>query len=705
MISCISAPSLTEDEALEAKFRAGAGAGRHKRRGSSTDMSPAFADTNDRVEFATPGGTFGLTKVWAHHELQRRSFSVRAPTSAVVATVPGTKGRKCLLFQSGDALVIYGFEIGGDGGGGAGGGNPPPIRVLRFPGTTVTAIAHRVVGDGDGSTVSDHDLLVGGATGEVWVASLRALIMEAAGKEVSLPAGTLKFNTDGRGGRGGSFGVVKEMVGGDSSSHKNTAARCTSVNWFPNFGSSAGSSPTGDGKSAPAVHSSGGKFLSTHADGNTYVYYAIRGGGSDPCFCEVRGKKAKAAVSATPANERERGANPNPVCRWRVGDTSITSAAISPNGLAVVLSGSDGIVRVLDVTDTQRPLLIDGFAAHFGGVDCVSWGFGPSPLGRRDEPKTGRFASSRMGIQSDGYRQPNTPRFVLVGGEADIVEVWDRALRAVVARGEGHCSWITAVRETRDANNGKNYSDEQNSNSEDSQLVGTMDHGSDVKKQNPNDIDHRYDDLLSPNLNSQSNLRFMSAAQDCRLCVWEVPVREKPSWWVESDRDDGRDTYEVSQNVTIPGASRDETSDGLGRMDEDDSPPVPMPTPVSFGRLPSPSTAGGESDDATIQNENNSAEAQLVFPTLRANGGGFATGVPESEPHQEAVSSKSCMGKHPGAPIAPAASRASTPTVTPTANHVVHSEPCTGLAIVEEGILTSCGGGVVKLWRQAADGG
>jgi hypothetical protein len=30
----------------------------------------------------------------------------------------------------------------------------------------------------------------------------------------------------------------------------------------------------------------------------------------------------------------------------------------------------------------------------------------------------------------------------------------------------------------------------------------------------------------------------------------------------------------------------------------------------------------------------------------------------------------------------------------------VHAEPCTSLAFVNEGVLTTCGGGVVKLWRR-----
>ena len=52
--------------------------------------------------------------------------------------------------------------------------------------------------------------------------------------------------------------------------------------------------------------------------------------------------------------------------------------------------------------------------------------------------------------------------------------------------------------------------------------------------------------------------------------------------------------------------------------------------------------------------------------------------------------------------IARAASSINTPCIAPAASHVAHDEPCTGLALVDEGILTCCGG-VVKLWRRTEE--
>ena len=105
----------------------------------------------------------------------------------------------------------------------------PPIRVLTFPGTTVTAVAHRELLADD---VTQPDVLVGLGNGEVLLISLRALIADRDGK--ALPPNTKRFNTDGGGGVGGSGRIVLDVLSHqeDKSAGGKTAARCTSVNWF-----------------------------------------------------------------------------------------------------------------------------------------------------------------------------------------------------------------------------------------------------------------------------------------------------------------------------------------------------------------------------------------------------------------------------------------------------------------------------------------
>ena len=224
-LSCVSVPALTEEEALEAKFF---DARSHRRGGSSSaDMSPSYADESASVAFDTPDGMYALAKRWTHPD-GPRPFHPRCSPRAVVAQVPGTKKHRCLLVNAGDALVVHNFNPFAEtasNGASASLASPPPIRVLTFPGTTVTAVAHREIA---GDAIGAPDVLIGLGTGEVLLVSLRALIADRDGK--ALPPGTRRFNTDGGGGTGASARVVRDVLSSGGASK--TAARCTSVAWF-----------------------------------------------------------------------------------------------------------------------------------------------------------------------------------------------------------------------------------------------------------------------------------------------------------------------------------------------------------------------------------------------------------------------------------------------------------------------------------------
>ena len=101
-----------------------------------------------------------------------------------------------------------------------------------------------------------------------------------------------------------------------------------------------------------------------------------------------------------------------------------------------------------------------------------------------------------------------------------------------------------------------------------------------------------------------------------------------------------------------------------------------------------------------------------MFPTLREDsttlslrGGATLSTLSLAEADSKAlpaaVSRADVFGD--GRLIARAASSINTPCIAPAASHVAHDEPCTGLALVAEGILTCCGGGVVKLWRRTEE--
>ena len=741
-LSCVSVPALTEEEALEAKFL---DARSHRRGGSSSaDMSPSYADESASVAFDTPDGTHALAKRWTHPD-GPRPFHPRCSPRAVVAQVPGTKKHRCLLVNAGDALVVHNFnpfaETASNGAvSSASLASPPPIRVLTFPGTTVTAVAHREIAD---DAIGAPDVLIGLGTGEVLLVSLRALIADRDGK--ALPPGTRRFNTDGGGGTGASARVVRDVLSSGGASK--TAARCTSVAWFApkkrhrppeerRLFDDDDDANNDDASERSVVFRATDLFLSTHADGNTYVYSAALGDGVDPRFAELRGSNAAEAVSLTPAlgvlggkyaGEPEK--TPNPFARMRVGPAALTAAAVAPGGEAVALAGADGRVCVLDVRRVARGdvFLVDGFKSHFGGVDALAWAEGPRDDDDDDDDDDGDGASEttpnallgrfRADVCADS---PATPRFLLAGGEADVVEVWDRPRRALAARARGHASWVAAAAETprfafgrrrakktRDGENGETTTTGAMFRADDD-AIGEHD----GKK--TSHADRRFDDLLA-DAGAPRRLRFASAGQDCRVCFWELDVDPAPKWWVpvREARARARSRFTTSANVDVPAgragtATREAESEGVSSHenlssagDAGDEAPPSVPPRVPLGRAPEAAAAETEIPKSPVPARPEPAlgGASLMFPTLREDSTNLS--LAETKALPAAVSRADVFGD--GRLVARAASSGSTPCIAPAASHVAHDEPCTGLAFVDEGILTCCGGGVVKLWRRTEE--
>lgn len=90
---------------------------------------------------------------------------------------------------------------------------------------------------------------------------------------------------------------------------------------------------------------------------------------------------------------------------------AINQFAFSPCGAYLALVTQDGYLRVLEYHEME---LYGYMRSYFAGLLCVDW-------------------------SSDG-------RFVVVGGQDDLVTVWSMAERAVICRGQGHRSWVSTVR-------------------------------------------------------------------------------------------------------------------------------------------------------------------------------------------------------------------------------------------------------------------
>ncbi|KAJ5287487.1 hypothetical protein N7478_003173, partial [Penicillium angulare] len=100
----------------------------------------------------------------------------------------------------------------------------------------------------------------------------------------------------------------------------------------------------------------------------------------------------------------------NPVSSWKLAGQKISSFSFSPDQrhLAVVLE--DGCLRLMDYLKEE---VLDIFRSYYGGLICVCW----SPDGK----------------------------YIVTGGQDDLVTIWSFPERRIVARCQGHNSWVSSV--------------------------------------------------------------------------------------------------------------------------------------------------------------------------------------------------------------------------------------------------------------------
>jgi WD40 repeat protein len=100
----------------------------------------------------------------------------------------------------------------------------------------------------------------------------------------------------------------------------------------------------------------------------------------------------------------------NPVSFWKLSNQRINSFAFSPDNRSLAVVSEDGTLRIIDYLKEQ---LLDIYSSYYGGFTCVCW----SPDGK----------------------------YVITGGQDDLVSIWSVAESTIVARCQGHQSWVTAV--------------------------------------------------------------------------------------------------------------------------------------------------------------------------------------------------------------------------------------------------------------------
>ena len=100
----------------------------------------------------------------------------------------------------------------------------------------------------------------------------------------------------------------------------------------------------------------------------------------------------------------------NPIAQWKFCNGAVHCLKFSPNGKLLAIASQDGRLRVLDWSSFR---LVVVFRSYFGAFLSLDW----SPNGR----------------------------YLLTGGEDDLVTLWDLKTRSLVARCPGHKSWVTSV--------------------------------------------------------------------------------------------------------------------------------------------------------------------------------------------------------------------------------------------------------------------
>lgn len=108
---------------------------------------------------------------------------------------------------------------------------------------------------------------------------------------------------------------------------------------------------------------------------------------------------------------QSRNQKTNPVAVWKVSNLQVNCIAFSPDGRHLAVVSEDGSLRIIDYL---REHVLDAFTSYYGGLMTVTW----SPDGR----------------------------YILTGGQDDLVSIWSFADAALVARCQGHNSWVTDVK-------------------------------------------------------------------------------------------------------------------------------------------------------------------------------------------------------------------------------------------------------------------
>ncbi|KAI9805924.1 MAG: hypothetical protein M1825_000538 [Sarcosagium campestre] len=158
-------------------------------------------------------------------------------------------------------------------------------------------------------------------------------------------------------------------------------------------------------------------FLAAHMDGSLVVYDKEK---EDAPFIPEEPEIISTPATSSPDPDastllvsksvNSKNQKFNPVACWKLSTQKINAFAFSPDSKHLAVVSDDGNLRIIDYLKEQ---LLDIYTSFYGGLVSVCW----SPDGK----------------------------YVVTGGQDDLVSIWSLAECRIVARCQGHRSWVNAV--------------------------------------------------------------------------------------------------------------------------------------------------------------------------------------------------------------------------------------------------------------------
>ncbi|KAM6288743.1 LOW QUALITY PROTEIN: dystrophia myotonica WD repeat-containing protein [Aegotheles albertisi] len=384
-------------------------------------------------------------------------------------------------------------------------------------------------------------------------------------------------------------------------------------------------------------------FLTSHASGHLYLYDCQRPCGATPpqyhLLTRGEGFSVFSCKSKTPRN---------PLLKWAVGRGALNEFSFSPDGRWLACVSQDGCLRVFHFDS----MLLQGMMrSYFGGLLCVCW----SPDGR----------------------------YVVTGGEDDLVTVWSFAEGRVVARGRGHKSWVNAVAFDP--------------------FAGAAQSSSTTTPRHPpgdNDGEEEVTEDPPPPPVTQCppavTYRFGSAGQDTQFCLWDL-------------------TEDVLYPPRPPPLPRARTLTG-------DPPPPGLPRSLSRSNsLPQPGGGGtgpprdvppllsvGRFATLTLQERRGRGGGEKEHKRYHSLGnisrsGGFGGGGRGKKPPGGVFGGGLDPSKALGTALCPRLHEV--PLLEPLVCKKIAHERLSVLLFLEDCIVTACQGGLICTWARPGKGG